>query len=410
MESNTHPFFRKQNSGHKSREAGAAQRATMAAVPVVPAMTVSTPITQMFGIQHPVLLAGMNVAAGPELAAAVTNAGGLGVIGGVGYTPKFLRRNIADLKKALNDPNAPFGVDLLLPQVGGGARKTNKDYTDGKLPELIDIVIESGARLFVSAVGVPPKWCVDKLHAAGIPVMNMVGAPKHVPKALAAGVDLICAQGGEGGGHTGDVPTSILIPACVDLCKGKKSPLTGKDVHVIAAGGIFDGRGLAMALALGAQAVWVGTRFICAKEAGAPPRHQQAVIEANVHDTVRTIIYTGRPLRVRMNPYVELWHGPRHDEIEELTSKGVIPAEHDMALAQQAASESDKKSGGGGNSESLNSAIGDARPLLMGQCAGVVNEILPAADIIRAMVDECVEILAQRNQQVVSVPVVKAKL
>lgn len=91
----------------------------------------------------------MNQAAGPELAAAVTNAGGLGVVGGVGWTPSFLRSQIAELKENLRDPKAPFGVDLLLPQVGGNARKTNKDYTGGKLDELIEIVIESGAALFV---------------------------------------------------------------------------------------------------------------------------------------------------------------------------------------------------------------------------------------------------------------------
>lgn len=132
-----------------------------------------------------------------------------------------------------------------------------------------DIICKSGAKLFVSAVGVPPRWATDKLHAHGILVMNMVGAPKHVQKALDAGVDIICAQGGEGGGHTGDVATSILIPKVVDLCKDKKSPLTGQPVPVIAAGGIFDGRGLAMALALGAEAVWVGTRFVASEEAGA---------------------------------------------------------------------------------------------------------------------------------------------
>lgn len=123
----------------------------------------------------------------------------------------------------------------------------------GKLPELIDIIVHSGAKLFVSAVGVPERWVVDKLHAAGIPVMNMIGAPKHVKKALDAGVDMICAQGGEGGGHTGDVATSILIPKVVDLVKGHKSPLTGGPIHVIAAGGIFDGRGLAAALTWGGK-------------------------------------------------------------------------------------------------------------------------------------------------------------
>merc|ERR1711971_141489 len=115
--------------------------------------SITTPITEMFGIKHPVILAGMNVAAGPELAAAVTNAGGLGVIGGVSYTPKILKMKIDELKEELQSKDAPFGVDLLLPQVGGSARKTNKDYTHGDLPELIDITIEMGAKLFVSAVG-----------------------------------------------------------------------------------------------------------------------------------------------------------------------------------------------------------------------------------------------------------------
>merc|ERR1719223_248263 len=114
--------------------------------------TLKTKVTDMFGIKHPFMLAGMNAVASPELCAAVTNAGGLGVVGGVGYTPKFLRSVIAELKKELDDPNAPFGIDLLLPQVGGSARKTNYDYTDGRLPELIDIVVESGATLFISAV------------------------------------------------------------------------------------------------------------------------------------------------------------------------------------------------------------------------------------------------------------------
>jgi NAD(P)H-dependent flavin oxidoreductase YrpB (nitropropane dioxygenase family) len=196
--------------------------------------TFSTPVTKLLGIKHPIILAGMNVAAGPELAAAVTNAGGLGVIGGVGYTPKFLKIQIAMLKKGLKHPNGKFGVDLLLPKVGDGARATNHDYTEGKLPELIDIIIQEGASLFVSAVGIPPKWAVDKLHAAGIICMNMVGAPKHVKYALNAGVDMICAQGGEGGGHTGDVPTSVLIPKVVDLCKGHVSPLNGGPVLVVA--------------------------------------------------------------------------------------------------------------------------------------------------------------------------------
>ena len=166
-------------------------------------------------------------------------------------------------------------------------------------------------KLFVAAVGVPPKWAVQKLHAAGILVMNMIGSPKHVSKALEAGVDLLCAQGGEGGGHTGEVATSILIPAVVDLCKGKRSPLHGGPVHVIAAGGIHDGRGLAMALSLGASAVWVGTRFVASVEGDAPEKHKEAVVGAGHHDTVRTLVFSGRPMRIRKNAYVMDWENNR---------------------------------------------------------------------------------------------------
>merc|ERR1719191_2192037 len=121
----------------------------------------------------------------------------------------------------------------------------------------------------------------------------MIGAVKHVDKAIEAGVDIICAQGGEGGGHTGDCPTSILLPKVVDVCRGHTSPLTGGPVLVVGAGGIFDGRGLAMALAAGCAGVWVGTRFIASDEAGAGPYHKKSVVDADYNDTVRSTIYTG---------------------------------------------------------------------------------------------------------------------
>lgn len=142
------------------------------------AETINTQLTKLLGIKYPVMLAGMNVVAGPELAAAVSNAGGLGSIGGVGYTPRFLRNAIKELKENLAHPDLPFGVDLLLPQVGGNARKTNTDYTGGKLPELIDIIIESGAALFISAVGVPPKW-VCQLRSSGV-MKNLSGVMKNL--------------------------------------------------------------------------------------------------------------------------------------------------------------------------------------------------------------------------------------
>lgn len=137
--------------------------------------------------------------------------------------------------------------------------------------------------------------------------LQMVGHPSHVPKAIAAGVDLICAQAGEGGGHTGDTPASILIPACVDACKGHKSPLTGQPIYVIGAGAVYNGRSLAANLMWGAQGVWVGTRFVACTEASAPKAHKDAVVGAGYEDAIRTLIYTGRPLRVRRTPYVDDW-------------------------------------------------------------------------------------------------------
>ncbi|TFL02225.1 2-nitropropane dioxygenase [Pterulicium gracile] len=341
---------------------------------------ISTPITKMFGIKHPVMLAGMNVAAGPELAAAVTNAGGLGVIGGLGYTPKHLREQIHEIKANLTDKNAPFGVDLLLPQVGGNARKTNYDYTKGSLDALIDVIIEEKTTLFVCAVGVPTKETVERLHKAGIPVMNMVGHVKHVQKALDVGVDLICAQAGEGGGHTGDTPASVLIPACVDACKGRKSPLTGGPVYVIGAGAVYDGRGLAANLAYGAQAVWVGTRFVAATEAGAPKAHKEAVITAKHDDTVRTLIYTGRPLRVRRTEYVNDWEKNRSSEITDLTNKGILPHEAEL--------------------EKFPEKSVKGRAWLMGSVAALIDEVLPAKVIVESMVNDAAQILRRGNAMV----------
>ena len=166
------------------------------------------------------------------------------------------------------------------------------DYTKGKLDELVTIIIDSGAKLFVSAVGVPPVHVVQRLHKGGVLYMNMIGHPKHVAKCLEVGVDMICAQGGEGGGHTGDVPTTVLIPTVAKMVQGKKSPMTGDQVQVVAAGGLFNGQSLAAALMLGASAVWIGTRFVLSEEAGAPKAHQEAVKTSGFDDNVRTIIFT----------------------------------------------------------------------------------------------------------------------
>ena len=269
-------------------------------------------------------------------------------------------------------PDKPFGVDFLLPQIGGGARKTNVDYTKGKLDQLIDILIEEKVPLFICAVGVPPKWAVAKLHAAGIICMNMIGSPHHVEKALKVGMDIICAQGTEAGGHTGDVATFPLIPQVVDRCAGKTN-FFGRPVPVVAAGGVFDGRGLSAALCLGASGVWCGTRFIASLESSASDTHKQNVLDAGPNDTVRSIIFTGRPARVLNSPYVKSWEEARPEEIGRLVSKGIIPFEKDL------------EDGKARPSEGLVAALG--------QCAGGVHEVLPAKEIIYRMMLEAIAIM-----------------
>jgi len=340
--------------------------------------TLSTPLTQLLSIRHPIILAGMARTSGGPLAAAVSNAGGLGVIGGLGYTPGQLREIIAELKSHLSSASLPFGVDLALPQVGGSARKTNHDYTHGQLDALIDVVIEEKAKLFVSAVGVPPPHVIERLHGAGILVMNMVGHPKHAHKALTAGVDIVCAQGGEGGGHTGDIANSILIPAVVDVAAQYKSPLTGEAAMVVAAGGIWDGRGLAASLMQGAQGVWVGTRFVASEEAGCSRAHKEAVVTADFADTLRTLVVSGRPLRVRMNEYVKGWED-QPQKIKELTDQGIVPLSQDMDDGKDV-----------------------DIPYLMGQVAGVIDSVQPAGEIVEDMVKEAVRML-QRGQSYMGV-------
>ncbi|KAI0169576.1 2-nitropropane dioxygenase [Hypoxylon sp. FL1284] len=338
---------------------------------MAPEGPITTPLTKLLGIQHPIVLAGMARVSGGRLAAAVSNAGGLGVIGGFQYTPSQLREIVAELKAHLAAPDLPFGVDLALPQVGGGARATNHDYTGGKLAELVDITIESGARLFVSAVGVPPKEVIDKLHKAGVLVMNMVGHPRHAVKALDLGVDLVCAQGGEGGGHTGDVAASVLIPAVADVARRyRPAMLRGEPALVVAAGGISDGRSLAASLMQGASGVWVGTRFVASEEANCSEEHKQSVVTCGYDDTQRTLVLSGRPLRMRTNEYIARWHA-RPERIRELCDSGVVPIEHDLEQ-------------------------GDADidvPHLMGQVAGSIVKVQPAADIVREMANGAADML-----------------
>ena len=240
-----------------------------------------------------------------------------------------------------------------------------------QLDELVEVIIEEGAKLFVSAVGVPPSRVVRRLHEGGIIVMNMVGAPRHAEKAFAAGVDIVCAQGGEGGGHTGEIASSILVPACVDVARRFRPKMLGGGTGmVVAAGGIWDGRGLASALCQGAVGVWVGTRFVASEEAGCSALHKEAVVSAGFGDTVRTLVVSGRPLRVRRNAYVDQWEG-RVEEVRTLVEKGVVPMMKDLDEGE----------------------VDVDFPFLMGQVAAVIGDVKPARRIVEDMVREAVEML-----------------
>jgi NAD(P)H-dependent flavin oxidoreductase YrpB (nitropropane dioxygenase family) len=177
------------------------------------------------------------------------------------------------------------------------------------------------------------------------------------------------------------------LPAVGKMVKGHKSPLTGDDVLVVAAGGMYNGQSLAAMLTFGAAGVWVGTRFVLSEEAGAPKAHQEAVRTAGWDDNVRTIIFTGRPLRVRTNSYIENWENNRQQEIKDLTSKGILPVEHDL-----------EKLGDDLDDDTMD----NARPFLMGKVAAVVEERKSAREIVDEFVTDAVKWLQVGNSMIVS--------
>lgn len=237
-------------------------------------MTLRTPICDLLGVEHPILLAGMGGVSYAEVCAAVSAAGGFGSLGMAGTSPDFIRQQMRRVR-ALTDK--PFGVDLLAAQ-------------PESLTASVDVIIEEGAKAFIAGLGVPAS-IMDKLKAAGVVVMSMCGSVRHAVKAAEAGVDVVIAQGTEGGGHTGSVASVALWPQCVDAV----------DIPVIAAGGLYDGRGLAAALAFGCQGVWMGTRFIASHEAHAGQPYKDAIVAMHDSDTVVSRVFTGKTLRAIVN-------------------------------------------------------------------------------------------------------------
>jgi enoyl-[acyl-carrier protein] reductase II len=236
-----------------------------------------TRVCDLFGIDVPICLAGMGGVSMAPLVAAVSNAGGLGIMGAANLSPDGLRNEIRRTRELTT---RPFAVDLLAP-----------------IPEMIEpylpVLFDEDVRIFVAGLAVPEKH-LGEMKRRGIKIMVMTGKVQHAVRAEQAGADVVAAQGTEAGGHTGEIGTLALVPQVVDAVK----------IPVLAAGGITDGRGVVAALALGAQGAIIGTRFIATLEATAAKQYREALVRARQDDTVRTRCYSGKPLRTLKNPYV----------------------------------------------------------------------------------------------------------
>ncbi len=312
-----------------------------------------TRLTEMLGIEHPVMLAGMGGVSYHQLVAAVSDAGGFGCLGASTMATATM---VAEIEKVRAATDKPFGVDLLTAM-------------PGDLADQVGHVIEGGAAVFVAGLGVPDE-VVELCHASGVLVVNMCGKVDHARRAVDAGCDLVVAQGTEAGGHTGQVATFPLVPQIVDA--------VGDQVPVVAAGGIFDGRGLAAALALGADGVWVGTRFIATPEARAVPGYKDALIRAAEDATIVSRAYSGKTMRVLANTYTEYFDA-HPDELRPFP-------------AQLGRSMEDGAFHLGGNSSTAGVDPGrEAYPA--GQGVGGLEALEPAGDLVRRLVREAEEIL-----------------
>lgn len=229
-----------------------------------------TALTKLVGVRHPVVQTGMGWVAGPRLVSAVANAGGLGILASATMTFDELRTAIDDVKERTDKP---FGVNI------------RADAVDAD--ERVKLMISSGVRVASFALA-PSRELIATLKDAGVVVMPSIGAVRHAQKVAAWGADAVMVQGGEGGGHTGQVATTVLLPSVVDAV----------DIPVVAAGGFYDGRGLAAALAYGAVGVGMGTRFLLTRESTVPQAVKDAYLASGVTDTVVTTRVDGVPHRV----------------------------------------------------------------------------------------------------------------
>jgi NAD(P)H-dependent flavin oxidoreductase YrpB (nitropropane dioxygenase family) len=359
-------------------------------------MGLHTRVCDILGIEYPIVLAGMGGVAVPRLVAAVSNAGGLGVLGAAGASPRRLRQWIAEVR-SLTD--RPFGVDTLLPaSVRRGAQQKRGPSPMERLPEYqkfaqefmareglgppseealareagidtresdspplfsreffeaqMEVLVEEDIPVYAAGLGNPGPW-VERFHAKGTVVMAVVGAVRHARQVAESGADLIVAQGHDGGGHNSPIGAMALIPQVVDAVG---------DVPVLGAGGISDGRGVAAAMMLGAEGVWLGTVFLATDEAGLLPFQKQAVIDGNEEGTTVSRSITGKPARLIRSKWTRAWE---ETDLEPLP----MPFQPMVAMPVMAAASSAGRQ--------------DIAPGSAGQGMGMIRAVRPAAEVVQ---------------------------
>ncbi len=372
-----------------------------------------TRLCDMLGIEYPIISAGMGPTligepngAPVELVVAVSEAGGLGVLGGAGFNLKELRAAICEIKARTSKP---FGVDLLLPKdlpegsMGADEMPLTEvlklmpekhrvwfakikeelglpdtdltvrtDTTTMRPKEAIEIVLDEKVPLFCAGLG-NPGFMTAAAHSQGMKVLGITGNARNARRMAESGVDLVVAQGHEGGGHTGRVGTMALLPQAIDAAA---------PVPVLAAGGIGDGRGLAAALAMGCIGVWVGTRFLATHEGGAMELCKQRIVESADEDTRVSKLYTGKTSRASYTRFHDLW---------DQSGLESLPFPFQVLLASALL--------GGFIKAGRTEYIGG----FAGQISGLIHEIKPAAEVVAEMVETAADILSKRLPQTVQV-------
>jgi len=336
-----------------------------------------------------------------DVAAAVSKAGGLGVLGVAGHSLEHLRMELEWIEKEIGDK--PYGVDLLLPTkfVGSDEGGLDAAQLDARIPQehrrfveallarygvpplppdttlpdefnvgyekqrdVIELVFAHRISLIASALGPPPAWMIERGRAKGVLVAALAGTVEHARRHVDAGVDIVVAQGTEAGGHTGEISTMVLVPEVVDAVD---------PVPVLAAGGIGSGRQLTAALALGAQGVWLGSLWLTTEEAETHPVVKQKFLHASSRDTVRSRSLTGKPARQLRSAWTEAWEDPAN------------PAPLPMPLQPRLVREAQARIG---RSAHKSPGAAELANYFVGQIVGSMNQVKSVRAVIEELVQE----------------------